>query len=59
VQDERDGTADASTGVPADMVRQQYYGDRQCADGQQGTGEMPEQETGPAGAVVVINDECQ
>jgi hypothetical protein len=58
-QEEGDGTADASTGVPASMVGQQRYGDRHCADGQQGAGEMPEQESGPAGAVVVINDECQ
>jgi len=41
------------------MVRQQHYDDRHCADYQQDAGEMPEQESGPAGAVVVIDDECQ
>ena len=35
---------------PASMVRQHRYGDRHRADGQQGVGEMPEQETGAAGA---------
>jgi hypothetical protein len=41
-QEEGDGTADASTGVPASTVGQQRYGDRHCSDGQQGAGEMPE-----------------